>query len=108
MTAGEEAVIEDVLIHPGSAVREVAERTGFAQGHVSASIAKLQQRRLVTTAADPADRRRTLIEANPKTVSAITTRASRTIEPTLQATLGIESTARVTKLLDELAELLLD
>ena len=62
----------------------------------------------VTTAADAAGRRRTLIEANPKTVSAITTRASRNIEPTLQATLGGEPAARATKLLDELATLLLE
>ncbi|MGH3502640.1 MAG: MarR family winged helix-turn-helix transcriptional regulator [Nocardioidaceae bacterium] len=107
MTPGEQAVLEDVLTHPGSTVREISERTGFVQSHVSASVAKLHTRGLVTRGADQVDRRCTRVEPNPAAVAAITNRAARDIEPTLLDSLGAERVARAVELLDELADLVL-
>jgi DNA-binding MarR family transcriptional regulator len=106
-TAGEEAVLGDVLVHSGSTVRGIAERTGFVQSHVSASVAKLFERGLVTTLTDPADRRRTLVDASPAVRSAITTRAARDIEPALRESVGDKSADRAMDLLEKLAELVL-
>lgn len=61
LTPAEIAVIEDVLKHPDSAVSEIKVRTGFAQSHVSESVARLRERGLIETPPDAADRRRTRV-----------------------------------------------
>ena len=65
MTSAEEwpgrLVLEDVITHPDSSISEVHQRTGFGQSHVSASVARLNERGLLVTAADPGDARRTWI-----------------------------------------------
>lgn len=85
----------------------ISERTGFVQSHVSASVARLQSRRLVASDTDPTDRRRTLITPTPGAVSAIIARASRDIRPALQDAVGEQEASRVAELLAELARLLL-
>jgi DNA-binding MarR family transcriptional regulator len=108
LTPGELAVLEDVIRHPASSVSETSERTGFAQSHVSVSVARLKARRLAETETDPADGRRTRVRAADDTVQAITRRAARSIEDTLSRTLEDPSQAgRVADLLRELAALLL-
>ena len=49
-------VLEDVITHPYSSISEVHQRPGFAQSRVSASVARLNERGLLVTAADPAMR----------------------------------------------------
>ena len=61
LTPAEIAVIEDALKNPGSPVSEIRARTGFAQSHVSESVARLKERGLIETFADPRDRRRTRV-----------------------------------------------
>lgn len=109
MTAGELAVMEDVLTHVGATVREVSQRSGFVQSHVSNSVAGLARRGLVTTSIDPRDRRRTLVHPTPAAVTAVQRRGVRAIESTLlDALINPASAARAAVLLDELAALLLD
>ena len=60
------SVLVDVYEHPGSSISEITARTGFPQSHVSAAVAKLRERGGLITAADPADRRRTLVSPNPE------------------------------------------
>ncbi len=97
-----------MIAHPDGSVSGISGRTGFAQSHVSASIARLKERELITTAADPADGRRTRARATDATVRAVVRRAGRGIDDTVRRAVGDSAKARrVTALLDELARLLL-
>jgi DNA-binding MarR family transcriptional regulator len=108
LSPGESAVLEDVIRHPASSVSETSQRTGFAQSHVSVSVARLKARGLAETETDPADGRRTRIRAAGATVAAISRRAARSIEDTLSRTMEDPGQARrAAELLDELAALLL-
>ena len=66
MPASVRSVLVDVYEHPGSSVSEITARTGFPQSHVSASVSRLREAGALITAADPADRRRTLVSPNPE------------------------------------------
>jgi DNA-binding MarR family transcriptional regulator len=108
LTSVDSAVLEDLLAHPDSSVNDVAVRTGFAQSHVSVTIARLRDLRLLTTAIDPSDRRRTRARLAPSTRRAILRRASHSADAVLATTILDEADrARATQLLDELADLLL-
>ena len=106
LTPAEVAVIEDVLKHPESAVSEIKARTGFAQSHVSESVARLKERGLIETPADPADRRRTRVRLTEVARQAVLARAGRSADEVI-AQVVPDRAERVTALLDELAELLL-
>ncbi|NUR85640.1 MAG: MarR family transcriptional regulator [Nonomuraea sp.] len=106
LTPGEEAVFEDVLRHPGSTVGEIRERTGFVQSHVSASVARMRERGLLSTAPDPADGRRTLVTATGLALNAVHRRAAMPVEDAVRAAVP-EHADRVLALLDELESLLL-
>jgi DNA-binding MarR family transcriptional regulator len=108
LTPGELAVLEDVTRHPATSVSEISKRTGFAQSHVSVSVARLKARGLAQTEADAADGRRTRVRATDATVRAVARRAARSIEDTLSRTLADPGQAsRAAALLEELASLLL-
>jgi DNA-binding MarR family transcriptional regulator len=108
LTPGEIAVLEDVIRHPASSISEASQRTGFAQSHVSVSVARLKARGLAETATDPADGRRTRVRAADAAVQAITRRAARSIDDTLGHAIEDPGQARrAAELLDELAALLL-
>lgn len=102
-----ELILGDVMLYPGSAVAEVVKRTGFTQGYVSKCVAALTEQGLLTTAVDPADRRRTVIEPS----LALTRAAHRRTPPlvdVLSDALGDHASARdVLAALDDLADLLL-
>lgn len=106
LTPAEVAVVEDVLKHPDSAVSEIQARTGFAQSHVSQSVARLKERGLVETPADPADRRRTRVRLTERARWAVLARAGRPADEVIARTVPGRAD-RVTALLDELADLLL-
>ena len=110
VSAGETAVIDDLLDHPGSAVQEITARTGFAQSYVSATVARLRAKGWAETSVDPADRRRTLVRLPDLLVQATAEREKRSVDEALNATLAdLEAPARaeVLALLDALARLLL-
>ena len=105
LTPAEVAVVEDVLKHPGSAVSEIKVRTGFAQSHVSESVARLKERGLIETPPDAEDRRRTRVWLSEPARRAVLARAGRSADDVLARV--VDDAARVTALLDELADLLL-
>ncbi|MEV4443283.1 MarR family transcriptional regulator [Streptomyces sp. NPDC049577] len=108
LTPGEVAVVSDVFRHPGTHVREICARTGFVQSHVSASVARLRERGLLTADPDPVDRRRTRIELTDRAVEAIRDRAGRPAGDVLaQAVADPERARRAAELIEELGELLL-
>ncbi|MBD0673228.1 MarR family transcriptional regulator [Streptomyces sp. CBMA156] len=108
LTAGEIAVIADVYRHPATSVQEIRVRTGFAQSHVSVSVARLREQGLLDAAPDPADGRRTLLTASEVARHAIRSHVARPAEPVIAKALpDPEQARRVTELLDELAGLLL-
>ncbi|MFI1973314.1 MarR family winged helix-turn-helix transcriptional regulator [Streptomyces cinnamoneus] len=107
LTAGEAAVVADAFRFPDCAVREIVARTGFAQSHVSASIARLRERGLLETAPDPVDGRRTLVRLTDRARRAVLARAGRPADEVItRAVADADRTERVIALLDELAELL--
>lgn len=62
LAPGEFLVLQDLFLNGRSAVGDIAKRTGLAQSRVSTSVRNLVGRNWVTTAADPADGRKTLVE----------------------------------------------
>ncbi|WP_433632352.1 MarR family transcriptional regulator [Nocardia sp. CA-120079] len=104
---GEIAVLDDVMEHPGSSVREITERTGFVQSHVSTSVARLVDRGLLSTSSDSTDRRRTLAYPTDMLRRAIARRTARPVDDALADRLGDAANAtRAVELLDELFRLL--
>lgn len=105
-SAGETAVLGEVVEYPGCSVRQLCERTGFVQSHVSALVAGLVERGLLRTETDPTDRRRTLVYPETPLTRGVE-RRRRSIDETLAAALGDTDTAReAVELLDKLAALL--
>ncbi|QKW23226.1 winged helix-turn-helix transcriptional regulator [Kitasatospora sp. NA04385] len=108
LTPGEIAVVSDVYQHPGSSVQDIRVRTGFAQSHVSTSVARLRERGLLDASADPTDGRRTLLSVSALARSYVRARAARPAEPLLARAITDPAKAqRAAELLDELATLLL-
>lgn len=58
---GVRLVLSDVFRNPGSSITEITTRTGLRQSHVSAAVAALREQRVLQTAPDPRDGRRTLV-----------------------------------------------
>ena len=58
-------VLVDVIDHPETTITQIVERTGFPQSHVSSAVARLRDADVLRTAADPNDRRRTLVAPSP-------------------------------------------
>lgn len=106
---GEVMVLEDVLAHPDSSVGEIAERTGLAQSHVSATVARLGASGALNTSADPADGRRTLVRVNERLLGGtFAERGARNIEEAVAGSLADpEAARRAVGMLEELAGLLL-
>ncbi|MEU2038572.1 MarR family winged helix-turn-helix transcriptional regulator [Nocardia niwae] len=105
---GEMAILGEVVEYPGCSIRQLCERTGFVQSHVSTIVAGLVERGLLVTDTDPADRRRTLVHPAEQLTRDID-RRQRPIDDTLADAIGdVTSARRAAALLEELATLLLD
>ncbi|MFI0446909.1 MarR family winged helix-turn-helix transcriptional regulator [Actinomadura sp. 6N118] len=99
-------VVSDVRAHPGSAVGEIAARTGLPQSAVSGAVARLREAGAITTEPDPRDRRRLLIQPAPEASSRVEAIRSTSIDTALAAALDTDDPQRVAEiaaLLDELA-----
>jgi DNA-binding MarR family transcriptional regulator len=108
LTPAEIAVIEDALKNPGSPVSEIKARTGFAQSHVSESVARLKESGLIETFADARDRRRTRVRLSEAARRAVLARAGQDADEVIARAIPDRGRAeRVSALLDELADLLL-
>jgi DNA-binding MarR family transcriptional regulator len=111
-----DAVIISVLVEArGMSISEVTRRTGFAQSHVSTSVARMREKGYLLAEVDPADRRRTLIRPIDAVYAAVADRQQRDVEQVLAATLaeaGVdpevvpETAARLAAAADELYTLL--
>ncbi len=108
LTPARVSVLAELLAHPDSPVGALASRTGFAQSHVSVMVAELADQGLVQTVADPADGRRTLVRLTGAARTAILRRAAHPVDAVLaRHAASRRDAARATRLLAELAELLL-
>lgn len=94
---GEFLVLQDLFLNGRSAVGDVAKRTGLAQSRVSTSVRALADRSWVATAADPADRRKTLVDLTEAIRNASEQRrAGRADEALTNALAGADDKERAT------------
>jgi hypothetical protein len=91
LPASVRSVLVDALGHPGSSISDITARTGFPQSHVSASVAKLRELGALVTEADPADRRRTLVQPGAGVMQRASQRTSVPVDATIAAALGAVS-----------------
>ncbi|MEV6285710.1 MarR family transcriptional regulator [Kribbella sp. NPDC051770] len=100
-------VVSDVRTHPGSAVGEIAARTGLPQSAVSAAIARLREAGAVNTEADPTDRRRSIVNPARNPSPRVAEVRAAPIDDTLATALDDPSqVAEVVDLLEKLAQYL--
>lgn len=107
VSAGDLAIVEDVAHHAGTSIGQIAQRTGLAQSLVSKTVAAMRGAGVFTTAADPADGRRLLINVEPTTrADVLAARGTRRIEAAIherKPKASPEELAQIEELLDELA-----
>ncbi|WP_141575516.1 MarR family winged helix-turn-helix transcriptional regulator [Actinomadura sp. WMMA1423] len=98
-------VVSDVRTHPGSAVGEIAARTGLPQSAVSAAVARLREVGAVSAEPDPGDRRRVRIHpVSPPSARVEEIRAS-SVDGALAAALDTDDPSRVAEIVGLLEEL---
>lgn len=81
-------VVGEVRTLPGSAVGEIATRTGLPQSAVSAAVARLREAGAVVTESDPRDRRRLLVHPAPEASQRVAQVRSTSIDAVLSRALG--------------------
>lgn len=98
-------VVSDVRAHPGSAIGEIAARTGLPQSAVSAAVTRLRRAGAVVTGPDPRDRRRLLLRPAPQVSGRMDEVRSASIDTALAKALDTDPqhVAEVAALLHELA-----
>ncbi|MES9543228.1 MULTISPECIES: MarR family transcriptional regulator [unclassified Actinomadura] len=99
-------VASDVRAHPGSAVGEIAARTGLPQSAVSAAVARLRGVGAVDTEPDPDDRRRVRIHPASRPSARVEEVRAGSIAAALAVALDTDDPQRVAEtvsLLEELA-----
>lgn len=110
LTPSEFLVLQDLFMNGDSSISDTVARTGLAQSRVSTSVARFADRGWVTTAADPADRRRTIVHVTDTVRrSGERRRASGSTDTLATALPGITTTERrqLERALQRLYELLL-
>ena len=105
-TPGEMAILDDLLLHGRSAVRDITGRTGFAQSHVSASLAKLTERGQVRWEKNPKDARSRWADLAPKERARLEEAAATRVEDALAEQLGTHDAEKLVKLLSRAAKIL--
>ncbi len=107
MPAGPGLVLRDVFAHPDSSISDVTARTGLPQSYVSESVAKLRDRGIVETSADPADGRRTLVRVSPGHPGTVAAKGSVSVDTALAEALGEAAggaaATRIIGMLDDVA-----
>jgi DNA-binding MarR family transcriptional regulator len=81
-------VLRDVLAHPGSSISDITARTGMPQSHVSDTVAQLVERGLLESTRDPADKRRTLVQAAQSHPRNVARAGMRSVDAALVEALG--------------------
>ena len=81
-------VLSDIVVHPDSAVGEIAARTGLPQSQVSTAVARLRETGSVVTAPDPDDRRRSLVRTAAETSERVAEVRATSVDAALEAALA--------------------
>ncbi|MEV7614418.1 helix-turn-helix domain-containing protein [Streptomyces sp. NPDC089799] len=89
--------LSDVTTYPGSAVGEIARRTGLPQSQVSTAVARLKKTGSVVTSPDPADGRRLLVRPAEEVSERVAQVRATRIESTLAAALGTSDAAALSE-----------
>ncbi|MEV0970045.1 MarR family winged helix-turn-helix transcriptional regulator [Microtetraspora glauca] len=97
-------VVSDVRAHPGSAVGEIATRTGLPQSAVSAGVARLREAGAVVTEPDSRDRRRLLIRPAPEISDRVEQVRSTSVDAALAKALDTADPQRVAEIVALLEE----
>lgn len=103
---GTRLVMGDVLAHPGSSIKQITDRTGLQQSHVSVVVAAMRERGVVETTTDPDDRRRTLVSVSDGHTRRVAAAGAAPVDEVLAVALGDpdpQAVAEVVRQLDELA-----
>lgn len=95
----------DIAAHPDSAVGEIAARTGLPQSQVSTAVARLKEAGAITTAPDPADRRRLLVRQSADLSDRVAEVRATTVDGALARALGADGPERLQEVSDALAVL---
>ncbi|MEU1669653.1 helix-turn-helix domain-containing protein [Streptomyces sparsogenes] len=85
----------DIAAHPGTTVGDIAARTGLPQSQISTAVARLKEAGSITTAPDPADRRRVLISPAAEPSARVQQVRATTIDAALAAALGTDDPGRL-------------
>lgn len=102
-------VLFDIAENPDSSISEITSRVRFPQSQVSACVTRLRDNGVVETAADPRDRRRTLVRLTAETLRRTGSRPVAEIDAALAGALGSTGPARIARVkhvLDDLVGLL--
>lgn len=102
-------VVFDAFENPGSSISDITARVRFPQSQVSACVARLREAGVVTSFADPQDRRRTLVRPTDEALRRSHARPTAKIDTALAKAIGSTEPAeleRVKDALEALAELL--
>lgn len=105
-TPGELAILDDLLLNGRSAVREITDRTGFAQSHVSSTLAKLTERGAITWEKNPRDARSRWADLAPRERARLEQAAATRVEDALAEQLGPKEAEKLVKLLARAAKIL--
>ncbi len=105
-TPGELAILDDLLLNGRSAVRDITERTGFAQSHVSATLGRLTERGQVKWEKNPKDARSRWADLTQKERARLTEAAATRVEDALAEQLGPQEAEKLVKLLSRAAKIL--
>ncbi|MER7788180.1 helix-turn-helix domain-containing protein [Streptomyces sp. NPDC097640] len=95
----------DIAAHPGTTVGDIAARTGLPQSQISTAVARLKEAGSITTAPDPADRRRALISPAAEPSARVAQVRATTIDAALATALGADDPQRLREVTDALAVL---
>ncbi|KPM53595.1 MarR family transcriptional regulator [Frankia sp. CcI49] len=109
MSAPTRAVVFDIFENPGTSISDIAARVRFPQSQVSVCVARLRDEGAVETAADPRDRRRTLVHLTASTLERAQARPPAEIDAAVAAAIDSADPAdveRVKVALQALADLL--
>jgi hypothetical protein len=100
--SGLRLIVTDIAEHAGSSIGEIAARTGLPQSYVSTSVARLRDRKAVRTAADPGDRRRTLVTLSESVPARAGRRGAVSIDGAIAEEAGLDDPAGVIAALETL------
>ncbi|MDW6062981.1 helix-turn-helix domain-containing protein [Streptomyces sp. FXJ1.4098] len=95
----------DIAAHPGTTVGDIAGRTGLPQSQISTAVARLKEAGSITTAPDPADRRRALISPAAEPSARVAQVRATTVDAALATALGTDDPQRLREVTDALAVL---